>query len=90
MHSQSQTIQEPFSAELTPVRLHPAVQFPVEERRQVAAAPAGQKAAPPTPHTPAGLHSHSQRWEQEESHPTLILGHSLPVPPMSMDCCTHS
>ena len=50
MHSQSQTIQEPLSAELTPVRLHPTVQLPVGERkRQVAAALAGQKAGPPLP-----------------------------------------
>lgn len=48
MHSQTQTIQEPLSAELTPVRLHPTVQLPVGERkRQVAAALAGQKAGPP-------------------------------------------
>jgi hypothetical protein len=50
VHSQSQTIQEPLSAELTPVRLHPTVQLPVGERkRQVAAALAGQKAGPTYP-----------------------------------------
>lgn len=64
MHSQSQTIQEPLSAELTPVRLHPTVQLPVGERkRQVAAAVAGQKAGPPLP---GGLAAMPAAGEQEE------------------------
>lgn len=65
MHSQSQTVQEPFSAELTPVCLHPTVQLPVGgRRRQVATALTGQKEAYPQ-HTPTGLQSHPQG-EQEE------------------------
>ena len=64
MHSQSQTIQEPLSAELTPVRLHPTVQLPVGERkRQVAAALAGQKAGPPLP---GGFAAIPVAGEQEE------------------------
>lgn len=51
MHSQPQTVQKPFSAEFTPVCLHPTVQLPGgERRRQVATALTRQKAAPP-PHT---------------------------------------
>lgn len=65
MHSQSQTVQEPFPAEFTPVCLHPTVQFPVgERRRQAVTALTGQKATPTHTHTPTGFQSNPQG-EQE-------------------------
>lgn len=63
MHSQSQTIQEPFSAEFASVCLHPTVQLPVGKGRGQVDTDWTEDS--PSPHRPTGFQSNPQGGKEE-------------------------
>lgn len=94
MHSQSQTVQEPLSAELTPVRLHPAVQFPAGKEKTGCCHSACTESRP-TPtggicsHLPVGGQEEGGdrgrgSWKWALTHPQ---SHRRPRAPLPVDGC---